>query len=448
MFSVGWKMIKEYEEIIRRAWAKLDKDFMIKLTMELIDTWSPTGRERAVAEVLGKYLKAEGFEVDIQEIEEERANVIGIMRGSGDGPSLLLNGHLDTSFTGIEDEDYPMAGEISPGLKAKAYLQGNAIWGLGAMNMKGPLATLVAAVCAIRRAGIGLKGDVIIAGVAGEIEKAPIDALFKKYSGSYYRGSGIGMSYLLTHGYSADFALTAEPNGTVEYARPGFMFVQLIVKGRVAYGPTKWTGDNAILKMAKVIQAIEHEFADAYAEKYAFNLGEEWGVMKPTVNVGAIESGWPYKPGFIPGICAAYIDMRLVPGLSPLDALKELSSFLQEFEKKEKISVEIRPFVTKPGTMTEPNNYFVRSCRTAYEYVAGTSPPKFSFCFGDDTNVTRLFGIPSITWGPPAYGSAGHAIEGLPGEYINIDDMVTTAKMYVAAIVDICMQDRSLIVRR
>ena len=387
-------------------------------------------------------MKADGLSVDIQEVEDERANGVGVLHGGGSGPTLMFNGHLDTSFTGVDDEDLPMAGELGPGLKAHAYIEDGAVWGLGAMNMKGPIATMTEAVCAISRAGIKLKGDVIVAGVAGEIEKSPVKSLFGKYQGSYYRGSGAGISYLVTHGYVADFSITTEPNGTIEYARPGFVFVKVTARGKVSYGPAKWTGQNAILRMSRVVQAIEGEFAPAYMKKHTLDLGPSWGAMKPTVNVGAIESGWPYKPGFVPGICCIYMDMRVPPGMLPAQAVRELTDFLKQREEgRDRFGGgAVRDKARHVNRIRTTNTS--RYCRDSYASVAKKPHPKFSFCFADDSNVTRIHGMPSITWGPPARGSAGHAMEGAPGECIRIDDMVTTAKMYVASVIRICMQDR------
>src|SRR5712692_9746290 len=78
----------------------------VKLTRDLVDVPSPTGAERECARFLQEYMRDAGVEAHLQEIEEGRANVICVLRGDGERPTLMLNGHLDTSYSGDEAEDY------------------------------------------------------------------------------------------------------------------------------------------------------------------------------------------------------------------------------------------------------------------------------------------------------------------------------------------------------
>src|SRR5579864_1312395 len=120
-----------------------------------------------------------GFAVSWQEVEEGRANVVGLWEGAGNGRSLMFNGHMDTSNTGRE-------GFLTGiGYKPKAIVKNGLIYGLGIYNMKGALVCYTQAMKALRRAGIKLDGSILIAAVAGEIEKAQWG---DEFLGKEYRG--------------------------------------------------------------------------------------------------------------------------------------------------------------------------------------------------------------------------------------------------------------------
>jgi arginine utilization protein RocB len=97
-------------------------------------------------------MRQAGVEAQLQEVEEGRANIIAVVRGAGDGPTLMLNGHLDTSYTGDFWEDYAALGTPGPNHRPEAYEIGDSIYGLGANNMKGG----VAAAFSTRNHRIGL----------------------------------------------------------------------------------------------------------------------------------------------------------------------------------------------------------------------------------------------------------------------------------------------------
>ncbi len=165
----------------QKIMAAVNKEALVKLAMDLVNIPSPTGHENRIAEFVAEQYTALGLRTRLQEIEPNRYNVLGILEGDGTGINLMFNGHLDTSYSG--QEDY-LAGD--PAHQPKAYIEGDAIRGLGIWNMKGSDAAYMAAVRAVREAGLELRGDVTLAAVAGEIEKGPIDS----YQGGEYRGAG------------------------------------------------------------------------------------------------------------------------------------------------------------------------------------------------------------------------------------------------------------------
>ena len=148
-----------------------------RLACDLVDVPSPTGRERAVGEFVRDWLDAHGIEARLQDLGGERVNVIGILPGCADGVSLQLNGHLDTNYSGDEDDLVYM----SPSLFAReqhtkrAYVRDGRIHGIGIGNMKAGLAAMLTTIKALRQGGVSLRGDFMIAGVSGENGGAPVD---------------------------------------------------------------------------------------------------------------------------------------------------------------------------------------------------------------------------------------------------------------------------------
>ena len=93
--------------------------------------------------------------VQWQQVEDGRANVLGIREGAGGGPSLMFNGHMDTSYSGRE----PWLAGV-PGFQPTAFVEDGSLYGLGISNMKGALACYVEALRALADAGVTLRGDV------------------------------------------------------------------------------------------------------------------------------------------------------------------------------------------------------------------------------------------------------------------------------------------------
>src|SRR5438270_3418475 len=124
-----------------------------------------------------------GLQVQWQQVEDGRANVLGTWAGAGGGPSLMFNGHLDTSYSGRE----PWLRDV-PGFQPEGFEDEGRVYGLGISNMKGALACYVEALRALQDAGIHLKGDLLIAAVCGEIEKTQQGA----EEGAEFRGYAAG----------------------------------------------------------------------------------------------------------------------------------------------------------------------------------------------------------------------------------------------------------------
>src|SRR3970040_2425048 len=131
-----------------------DRERLIELARNLADIVSITGEEKEVAEYLGGELEKLGMEVEYQEVEEGRPNVIGTLKGSGGGPTLMFCAHMDHF-------DNPQETVVT---RDRVYSRGLA-------NMKCAFPCYLEAVAALQRAGVRLKGEVIISAVVAGMKK-------------------------------------------------------------------------------------------------------------------------------------------------------------------------------------------------------------------------------------------------------------------------------------
>lgn len=437
------------DNVVKNVIAQVDEQKLIKLVRSLIDIPSTTGEERECAEFLVRYMKEAGLEAKLQEITDRRANAIGMLRGIGEGPALMFNGHLDTACTGIEEEDYAAMGPLAAGYKAKSYLKDGFIFGLGANNMKGGVAAAVAALEALVQAGVELKGNVVVAGVAGESEKSPVEGAVRSYRGARYQGGGYGTRYLVTYGPLPDYAVVCEPSGCyVINAQTGYFFIKVTVKGKAAYQATRgpaYRGINAIEKACSIIERLR-EWDSEYARRHRYDSG--MGIIEPHLTVGAIESGWPFKPSYSTAICNLYADLRVTPAMNPREAVDELEAVLRKAAADDpQLRYDVEVFACNvPATATSPSSYLIRSCLKARELVLGEKQEMFPLGMAsayNDSNIFRQHGIPALKCGPSG-GKVPTEAQGLldEGERLSIQELVAAAKIYVALVLDICTKSR------
>ena len=411
----------------------IDPAELAQLACDLVDHRSPTGHEAPLAEFILNWYASHGIKPVRQEVEPGRPNAVGILKGTGGGLSLMFNGHMDTSFTGTDEDRLITAIDTNEDLGGR--IEAGKVRGLGISNMKGGLASFLTAANAIVKSGITLKGDMILAAVVGEISRTPIGP----YQGSDYRGEGIGTRHLLTHGVQSDYALVADGSDlNITWTQNGVVDLKITVFGNAK---PAWNSDratepsvnmNAIVKMAQVVEAL-----DAWGAQYeATNVYESpTGPMLPKVNVGAIEGGAPYKPNYFPGVCTIYLDVRIPPHIKPVSVQQEVEDVLANLGFEYDIEV-YRTLRGYEGIGVEP---LVRSINDAYMHLFGAKPepenPRRASIW-TDTNVYNELGVPAVKIGPRGRTFHGRI------EEVEIDEMVRAAKLYAIVALDICDRER------
>jgi acetylornithine deacetylase/succinyl-diaminopimelate desuccinylase-like protein len=411
----------------------VDKKELISLATDLVSTPSPTGSEEAAAKLLVNWLNERDIPAFYQEVEPGRGNVIGRLKGSGGGPTLLYNGHLDTALSG-DPQDTLFAGRMQPQWKAIARREGNLIYGSGIINDKGPLCCALVAAHALKKAGVVLKGDVVLTGVCGEIGRAPIDG----YQGMSYRGKGIGTRYLLTHGAVADYAIVVEPSRlSITWAQAGAVFIKITVWGEAMYAPFVQhpkdlrMSKNAVVKMSTLVEPLE-EWARRYEKQHAYKFGA--GVLVPKVNLGSIFGGAPFKPNFSAGVCNLYVEAFTAPDQRAIDVLRELEGVV----KKSGVEAEAELYLSVKGYESKNARPLVEVMRGAYQAVRKRSPKPIASELTStyaDLNIFAEMGIPVIKCGP---APDDPSLKPATAEVQKIEDLFDAAKMYVAATLEVC----------
>src|ERR1044071_4079118 len=266
---------------------QVDRDRIVEMAVNLANTISITGEEEEVARYLGSEFENLGMQVEFQYVEDGRPNVIGTLKGTGGGATLMFNAHMDHF-------DNPQ----------ETVVEEDRIYGRGLVNMKAAFPCYIEAVAAIQKAGTKVKGDIIISGVVGEIEKAQIG----RFQGKSFRGAGVGARYLMDHGVLADMCIIGEPTGLpLQIGNSGLLWARVSVDGKA----TKFV--LAACKVAQAIQEWEKEYQRKNPHKF----------MLPTIQIGAIEGGNPFKPGTRP-TTDIFVIVKMLPDTPPLAIKRDI----------------------------------------------------------------------------------------------------------------------------
>jgi acetylornithine deacetylase len=393
----------------------IDRERLVDLALRLVSVASFTGSEEPVAHVMRDVLDEAGLQTQWQQVEDGRANVLGTWAGAGAGPTLMFNGHLDTSYSGRE----PWLQGI-PGFQPHGFERQGRIYGLGISNMKGALACYVEAVRALRDAGVRLRGDVLIAAVAGEIEKTQQgDA-----QGAEFRGYAAGSRYLVTHGGVADMCILGEPTeNKVVLAHFGSLWLRLSTHGpfiHTAFSAGR-RDENSILKMRPVLDKVL-EWLPKWEEDMSYD-----GV-RGVANVGGVEGGFGWRASRTPHRTDLFLDLRVPPNVAMVEARRRALEFARSLE-----GVEAEVYVTAPGARIDEAHPLVAAIDQAHADVFGAPPERDVTRWFSDASVLTRYGIATVN-----YGTSSGLPDAELGENLTVDGLVKTAEVYARAATRVC----------
>lgn len=404
-----------------RVLSAIVEDELVEMVQDLINIPSPTGFESEVAAYLVSRFADLGLETDLQEVETGRTNAIGTWKGGNADESLMFLGHMD----------------YAPGIgKTEAqWVDDQWIAGIGASNMKSAFACYYMATKMLMAAGFEPKGDIYLAGVAGEIERAPVG----DHQGVGCRGSGYGARYLASHGYLPDLVLNGEPTGLrVQIANGGYMFIRLTTRGVTQHASYRQFGVDAIEKMEHVLPRVR-EWESEYQAMFKHDL------VLPRVNIGAIEGGVPQNPPLVANFCHAYVDVMMVPGTNVLEVKHEVHRLVRRLNDLDpELGLEMDIYMASRGYEIPYDSPIAETARRAHRRVTGEDPdePEASrFGVSSDNWVFAEFGAQGITYGPAGKSRV------LPGEYaaydpeygevVNVEELIRCSKTYALTVLEL-----------
>ncbi len=417
------------EKVLNRVFEEIEqkKEELIHTTSEFVKIPSLVGNEtEAQNYIASKYketgLRVESFEADLEEIKkhpayikiphsyENRPNVVGVLEGSEQSPSLILNGHVDVvSPEPIEKWTVdPWGGEVSD----------SKIYGRGVLDMKAGLMANLFALRAILDSGIKPSGKIIC------------QSVIEEEAG----GSGGTLACFLK-GYKADGMLITEPSNLNAYiTHSGVKYFRVKVMGKTAHAALSHTGVNAIGKMNKIYNALI-ELDEKRAAEHTYPLVEKFSGRPCNLNIGTYSAGdWASS---VAGMAEIACRIGFVPGEKGEDIVREVEETLSKVTQSDDWLREYPPTIEWYGWDTEPwiqdeNDTFIQSFLESSKVILGSRPELVGFPGGLDTRFSPYFGIPSFAFGP-----SGERLHG-PDEYVEIDSLVTLTRILAGFILDWC----------
>lgn len=399
--------------------SQVKEEEIVAMSCDVINIPSPTGCELQMAEYMRSRLKQLGLNVTWQEVEESRANVVARWVGVGGGKNLMFNGHMDTSNTGQEEF------LTGIGYKPQAVVKDGFIYGLGIYNMKGALVCYTHAVRALQRAGVKLKGDVIVAAVAGEIEKTQ----WGEFQGKEYRGYGYGTHYLVNHGVLPDMCILGEPTDThVVLEHFGSMWVRISCTG--IYVHTAFCEGreemNSIRRMYELMDTVMKWIAGW--EKNASHGGK-----KALVNLGGIRGGHAWRASRTPEKTDLFLDVRVPPTIPMSEARRNIQQMFFELENKHPDwGLEFETYVSVPGARISEEHEMIRAIDVNHERIMGAPPQREVVTWCSDASVLSRYGVETVNYGPSS-GPRDHQ-----GEKVEIKTLVDITRIYALVAAEIC----------
>ena len=336
--------------------------------------------EREIADLIAVEMRRGGLDVSIETVTHGRPNVVGVLEGRAAGRTLMFCGHTDTvGVTGMIDPFTPVERD-------------GRLYGRGAQDMKGGVAAMIGAASAIAEHGDLASGRLVVAAVVDE------------------EHSSIGADALVKS-WRADAAIVTEPTGLeIAIGHKGFAWVDIVVEGKAAHGSRPADGQDAILRLGRVLSRLE-----------ALDRTVQARPPHPLVGTGSlhasiIEGGRELSS--YPDRATLQMERRTLPGEPESIALYEVREILDALARDDATFRGTATAMFSRPAYQIASDHELPQILAAALTLAGGQPRITGASFWTDAAVLGQAGIPSILFGP---GGAGlHSTE----EYVNVADVV------------------------
>jgi len=374
----------------------------VAIASRLISIPSTSGEERAVMEEVIRWCGFVDLPFEVIASDHDRPNVVVTIGDPAAGPTIVMNGHLDT--VPVSDLVAWRSGPYDPTVSDDE----KKLIGRGASDMKSSVAVMLHVIEVLKDAP--LLGCVLPHIVSDE-----------------ETGGGLGTTFLLEEiaagrlprpGY---YLIGEKSDLKVRNAERGLLAVDVTCLGRAAHtAAARVTGVNAIAKAAKAILALEMDIDRFHP-----------AVGKPVISVNTIQAGVAHN--VVPGECTFSIDRRLIPGETRESAVAEIITTLDDIAREDpafRYELDVDPRKDHiPANITEETSPLVQALRSSITTVTGREPEYFvAWAGATDGRFYRQAGIDTVGYGPGGENAHG------ANEAVLIDDLVTQAQVYVETI--------------
>ncbi|MDQ6599336.1 peptidase [Bacillus salipaludis] len=411
-----------------KNWLNDNRNRGAKLLQLMVQENSTRGNESGAQAIVIEKCRQLGLDLDIWEINndelknhpafccdrqsfEGNPNLVAVLKGTGGGKSIILNGHIDVVPVGDEKNwsHDPFSGRIEKGK----------LFGRGSTDMKGGSAALLLAIESLIETGIKLKGDVIFQSVIEE------------------ESGGAGTLAAVLRGYRADGAIIPEPtNMKIFPKQQGSMWFRITVKGRAAHGGTRYEGISAIEKSVRVIERLQQLEKDRNA-RISDPLFDSIPIPIP-INIGKINSGeWPSS---VPDLAFIEGRMGVAPDETIPSAKLEMENCLQELNQCDEWfranPLQIEWFGGRwiPGSL-ESDHPLMKELSASFQEITGEAPVIEASPWGTDGGILSSVGnTPVVVFGPGITETAHDA-----DEHIELEDLYIASEIIARTLIKWCV---------
>jgi acetylornithine deacetylase len=381
---------------------KIDSDYVRDTLVRLIQINSINPSlapgapgEAAIAAFIASSLRASGISVETHEPEPGRVTVVGTLRGSGGGRSLMLNAHSDTvDVAGMAE---PFSGAIRDGR----------VYGRGSFDMKGSLAACMAAAKALADSGTTIRGDLIVAAVADE-----------EYG-------SLGTRDLLTR-LRTDAAIVTEPTALdVCLAHKGYLWIEVQVEGRAAHGSRFELGVDANMKMGTFLHALGSLERELRSRKPHPLVGP------PSLHAALLNGGSGLST--YAARSSVQIERRTIPGETESQAVSEIQQLVNILSASDPdFNATVKPYFVRDPFEISPGASIVKAVQQAAARVRGNQPRLIGDTPWMDAALLQAAGVETVVCG--ATGTGAHA----DTEWVELQSVIDLAEILAEAAMEYC----------
>lgn len=380
----------------------VDREYLLDTLTDLVRINSvnpsidPDGAgESEIAAYFAEAMHVLKLEVATHEPEPGRPSVVGRLKGTGGGRSLMLNAHVDT--VAVDEMLDPFS----------AVVRNGKMYGRGAYDMKGSLAACMTAVKALVDSGASLAGDVLIAAVADE-----------EYA-------SLGTAEVIRH-YHVDGAIVTESTELdICIAHRGYIHIEVETIGRAAHGSRFTEGIDANMRMGRFLAELNNLENDLLIRKGHPLVGP------PSLHAGVLKGGT--GPSTYAASCKLVIERRTVPGETDNQVVGEIQTIIDKLSAADPtFKATLRILLARNAFETNPQQDVVKVLQQSANEVLGEQPELVGQPYWMDTALLSDAGIETVAMGP--IGAGAHSKD----EWVDLDSVVKMAEVLVQATLIYC----------